>query len=155
MLRGAALFALGAIATFLFVGLQSAPAALEAAPPAAMQQQAAPEFLNPSSRIPFSEAVRYDGTLYLSGKLGLGGERGIEPETRAALESIKDALERHGSSMDRVMKCLVMLADIEDYGGMNAVYAEFFPENPPARSALAVGGLVSNAKIEIECLAAA
>ena len=154
MLRGAALFALGAIVAVLAVNMNSSVPEAEAAAPV-VQQEANPEYLNPSSRIPFSEAVRYNGTLYLSGKLGLGGERGIVPETRAALESIQAAVERHGSSMDRVMKCLVMLADIEDYGAMNQVYAEFFPENKPARSALAVGGLVSDAKIEIECLAAA
>ena len=154
MLRGAALFALGAIVAVVAVNFNSSVPEAQAAP-VVVQQEANPEYLNPSSRIPFSEAVRYDGTLYLSGKLGLGGERGIVPETRAALESIQAALERHGSSMDRVMKCLVMLTDIEDYSAMNEVYAEFFPENKPARSALAVGGLVSNAKIEIECLAAA
>ncbi len=119
------------------------------------QQTAAPEYLNPSARTPFSEGVRYGGILYLSGKLGVRPERGIQPETRAALQSIKDALERHGSSMDRVLKCTVMLADMAEWGAMNEVYAEFFPENKPARSAFGASGLAADGRVEIECMAAA
>jgi reactive intermediate/imine deaminase len=122
---------------------------------ASIQQTAAPEYLNPSARTPFSEGVRYGGVLYLSGKLGVRPERGIQPETRAALQSIKDALERHGSSMDRVLKCTVMLADMAEWGAMNEVYAEFFPENKPARSAFGASGLAADGRVEIECMAAA
>ena len=89
------------------------------------------------------------------GKLGLGGERGIQPETRAALESIQDALERFGSSMDRVLKCTVFLADMAEWSAMNEVYTEFFPENKPARTAVGASGLSGNGRVEIECMAAA
>ena len=122
---------------------------------ASIQQTAAPEYLNSSARTPLSEGVRYGGILYLSGKLGVRPERGIQPETRAALQSIKDALERHGSSMDRVLKCTVMLADMAEWGAMNEVYAEFFPENKPARSAFGASGLAADGRVEIECMAAA
>jgi len=122
---------------------------------ALIQQTAAPEYLNSSARTPLSEGVRYGGILYLSGKLGVRPERGIQPETRAALQSIKDALERHGSSMDRVLKCTVMLADMAEWGAMNEVYAEFFPENKPARSAFGASGLAADGRVEIECMAAA
>ena len=118
---------------------------------ALIQQTAAPEYLNSSARTPLSEGVRYGG----SGKLGGRPERGIQPETRAALQSIKDALERHGSSMDRVLKCTVMLADMAEWGAMNEVYAEFFPENKPARSAFGASGLAADGRVEIECMAAA
>ena len=122
---------------------------------ASIQQTAAPEYLNSSARTPLSEGVRYGGILYLSGKLGVRPERGIQPETRATLQSIKDALERHGSSMDRVLKCTVMLADLAEWGAMNEVYAEFFPENKPARSAFGASGLAADGRVEIECMAAA
>ena len=90
----------------------------------------------------------------MAGKLGGGGERGIQPETRIALESIQDALERFGSSMDRVVKCSVFLADMAEWGAMNEVYTEFFPENKPARTAVGAG-MAGDARVEIECIAAA
>lgn len=123
--------------------------------PVSTQQTAEPEYLNPSARTPLSEGVRYGGIVYLSGKLGVRPERGIGPETRAALQSIKDALERYGSSMDRVLKCTVMLADMAEWGAMNEVYTEFFPENKPARSAFGASGLAAEGRVEIECMAAA
>ncbi len=120
----------------------------------AVQQDAAPEYLNSSAPLPFSEGVRYGGLLFLSGKLGGGGERGIQPETRIALESIRDALERFGSSMDRVVKCSVFLADMAEWGAMNEIYSEFFTENKPARTAVGAG-MSGNNRVEIECIAAA
>lgn len=152
MLRVATVLAL----TALILGSQP-PLAETATAQTEVQQAAAPEYLNPSQRTPFSEGVRYGGVLYLSGKLGLGrdAERGIQPETRRALQSISDALEKFGSSMDRVIKCTVMLADMAEWGAMNEVYAEFFPENRPARSAFGASGLAADARVEIECMAAA
>jgi 2-iminobutanoate/2-iminopropanoate deaminase len=90
----------------------------------------------------------------LAGKTGGGGEAGIQPETRRTLESIADALERFGSSMDRVVKCTVFLVDMAEWGAMNQVYAEFFPENKPARTAVGIS-LSGNTRVEIECIAAA
>ncbi len=130
------------------------PATRADAAEAAVQQSAAPEYLNPNARAPYSEGVRHGGLLFLAGKLGGGGERGIQPETRIALESIQDALERFGSSMDRVVKCSVFLADMAEWGAMNEVYAEFFPENKPARTAVGAG-LSGTNRVEIECIAAA
>ncbi|MFQ5568422.1 MAG: RidA family protein [Rhodothermales bacterium] len=121
------------------------------------------EYLNPPSAAgrsrPFTEAVRVGNMLYLSGKIGSipggGGlaPGGIQPETRQVLENIKDALERYGSSMDRVVKCTVFLADIGEWAQMNEVYTTFFPDHPPARSALGVSGLAAGARVEIECIA--
>jgi 2-iminobutanoate/2-iminopropanoate deaminase len=62
-------------------------------------------------------------------------------------------LARHGSSMDRVVKCTVMLADIREWAAMNEVYVEFFPEHRPARSAFGTTGLAMGARLEVECLA--
>lgn len=106
---------------------------------------------------PFSTAVRVDNMLYLSGALGFVegklAEGGAGPETTATLENIKRNLEANGSSLAQVVKCTVFLADIADFGAMNAEYVKYFPENPPARSAMAVAGLALNANVEIECMA--
>lgn len=113
----------------------------------------------PGSPGPFSEAVRVDDIVFLSGMLGTDSTGrlvpgGIGPETRQTLENIKAALARNGLTMSNVVKCTVMLADIAEWGAMNQVYTTFFPESKPARSAMGVSGLVRNARLEIECIAA-
>ena len=109
---------------------------------------------------PFSPAVRVGNMLYLSGQIGTADASsssvvpgGIEPETRQTLENIKDVLQRTGSSMDRVVKCTVMMADMREWDRMNVVYASYFPRNKPARSALGANGLALGARVEIECWA--
>lgn len=108
---------------------------------------------------PFSEAVRVGNMLYLSGQIGnVPGETqvvpgGIQAETRQTLDNIQAVLERWGSSMDRVVKCTVMIEDMAEWPAMNEVYATYFPGPKPARSALGADGLALNAKVEIECWA--
>jgi 2-iminobutanoate/2-iminopropanoate deaminase len=123
------------------------------------------EFLNPAGvqqeGRPFSEATRVGDLLFLSGQLGAVpgtselAAGGIGPETRQTLENIKTTLERHGSSLGRVAKCTVFLADIAEWPAMNEVYVEYFGPAYPARSAVAGSGLALNARVEIECIAAA
>lgn len=108
----------------------------------------------PSGGLPFSAAVRYAGLLFVSGTIGTPGT-GIEAETRGALENIRQVLQTAGSSLDRVLKVTVFLADIEEFGTMNRVYREFFGDQPPARSTLAASGLAQSARVEIEVIAAA
>lgn len=120
----------------------------------AAEVSAAPEYMNPNPRAPYSEGVRHGGLIFLAGKTGGAGEPGVQAETRRTLESIQDALERFGSSMDRVVKCTVFLVDMEEWGAMNEVYAEFFPENKPARTAVGIS-LGGDTRVEIECIAAA
>jgi 2-iminobutanoate/2-iminopropanoate deaminase len=108
--------------------------------------------------LPFSEAVRKGDMLYLSGQLGTDSTGhlvpgGIQAETRQALTNIADVLGRHGSSMEQVVKCTVMLADIKDWPAMNEVYVTFFRGHRPARSAFATNGLALGARLEIECMA--
>jgi reactive intermediate/imine deaminase len=127
---------------------------------AAPQAQEAPtpevEYFPFQGSAPLSEAVRVGDMMYLSGKLGIGQDmpRGIESETRQTMENIKASLEAKGMSMSDVVKCTVFLVDMADYGPMNAIYREYWPENPPARSAVGVASLVADAVIEIECMAA-
>jgi reactive intermediate/imine deaminase len=120
------------------------------------------EYLNPTPESakawPFSDAVRVGDLLFVSGKLGnVPGTMdlapgGIQGETRQTMENIKSTVERYGGSMDRPVKCTVFLADIAEWGAMNEVYKEYFPNNRPARSALGVSGLALNARVEIECI---
>lgn len=118
------------------------------------------EFLaRPGAIGPFTEAVRAGNVVFLSGMLGTDSTGrlapgGVGPETRQTLENIKAALARNGLTMNDVVKCTVFLADIAEWGAMNTVYATFFPESKPARSAVGGTGLVRNARVEIECIAA-
>jgi reactive intermediate/imine deaminase len=111
--------------------------------------------------LPFSSAVRVGNLLFLSGQIGnVPGTRqladtGIAGQTRQALENVKTVLAAAGSSLDRAVKCTVFLADIKDYAAMNAVYATYFPTDPPARSTVAGSGLALGARVEIECVAVA
>ena len=109
--------------------------------------------------LPFSSAVRADNMIYLSGVIGTdpGGamrpvEGGIQAEPRRAMEIISEELKTFGSSMERIVKCTIFLADIDEWAAMNEVYVSFF-DTPPARSALGANGLALNARIEIECIA--
>jgi reactive intermediate/imine deaminase len=115
------------------------------------------------ARLPvFSTAVRTGDLLFLSGQIGtLPGvsaptlvEGGIAAETRQTMENVVAVLEAAELGLDDLVKCTVFLADIADYGSMNEVYLEFFPSDPPARSALAGSGLALGARVEIECIAA-
>lgn len=106
---------------------------------------------------PFSEAVRVGDLLYLSGALGLLDGKlvpgGIGPETQQTLANIQVILERHGSSLDRVVKATVMLADMGEWAAMNEVYLEHFTTNLPARSAFGASGLALGARVELEVIA--
>jgi 2-iminobutanoate/2-iminopropanoate deaminase len=111
-----------------------------------------------NSSLPFSSAVRVGDMLYLSGQIGTDSTGkvvagGIGPETRQTIENIRAVVERNGSSMDRVVKCLVMLADMGEWSAMNQEYVTHFPGNLPARSAMGANGLALGARVEIECLA--
>lgn len=109
----------------------------------------------PAAIGPYSQAVRAGNTLYLSGQLGLEpatgalAPGGVAPQTRRALENCKAVLAAAGFTMADVVQVQVFLEDIDDYAAMNAVYAGYFPDRPPARAAFEVGELPRNAKVEI------
>ena len=117
---------------------------------------------NAALQLPFSDAVQVGNLLLLSGQVGnLPGTTrlvpgGIEGESRQAMENIRAILERAGSSLDRVAKCTVFLADMADWPAFNAVYREYFAaDRLPARSALGASGLALGARVEVECIAVA
>lgn len=135
--------------------------ALALATPAAGQEREVIRSTIVPAGLPFSAAVRAGDLLFLSGQIGnIPGTRqladtGIAGQTRQTFENIKTVLAAAGSSLDRVVKCTVFLTDMRDYAAMNAVYAEYFPKDPPARSTVAGSGLALGARVEIECIAAA
>ena len=116
---------------------------------------------NPSPLPFFSPAIRTGNLVFLSGQLGNRPgttelvEGGVEAEARQTLENIKNLLQQIELDMQDVVKCTVFLSDINDYSAVNEIYREYFPVDPPARSALAASGLALGAAVEIECIAAA
>ena len=129
--------------------------------PLAAQERTVVETAIIPAGLPFSAAVRIGDLVFLSGQIGnVPGTRqladtGIAGQTRQTFENIKTVLAAAGTSLGRVVKCTVFLVDMRDYAGMNAVYAEYFPKDPPARSTVAGSGLALGARVEIECIAAA
>ena len=108
---------------------------------------------------PYSQAIRVGNLLFVSGQLPIDPATGLVPadvaaQTRQSLCNAKAILEAAGSSMDQVVKTTVFLSDIANFAPMNEVYAEFFTEPYPARSAVAVRDLPKGALVEIEVLAA-
>jgi 2-iminobutanoate/2-iminopropanoate deaminase len=97
--------------------------------------------------------------VYTAGQVGLDPQTGelvpggIEGQTRQALSNLAAVLEAAGTSLARVVKTTVFLQDMGEFAAMNAVYAEFFPANPPARSTVQVAALPRGARVEIECVA--
>jgi len=113
----------------------------------------------PKALGPYSVAIQAGCFIYTSGQLGLDpstntlAEGGVEAETRQALKNLQAVLEAGSSSLDLVVKTTVFLRDINDFAKMNAVYAEFFATNCPARSAVQVAALPKNGAVEIEVVA--
>ena len=114
----------------------------------------------PAAIGPYSQAIRVGNLLYTSGQIPINPatgsfvEGGIKEQTRQSLSNIKAILEEAGLTMAHVVKTTVFMADMNDFADMNAVYAEFFTEPYPARSAVAVKTLPKGALVEIEVVAA-
>ena len=114
----------------------------------------------PAAIGPYSQAIEAGGMVFVSGQLPIDpatGEfapGGIKEQTRQSLTNAKAILEEAGISMANVMKTTVFLSDMNNFAAMNEVYAEFFSEPFPARSAIAVKTLPKNALVEVECIAA-
>ena len=108
---------------------------------------------------PYSQAIRTENLVFTAGQVGLNPatmeivEGGIEAQTRQVLTNLKHVLEAADSGLNFVVKTTVFLQSMGDFATMNSIYQEFFPENPPARSTVAVAGLPKGALVEIECIA--
>ncbi|MBU3183701.1 RidA family protein [Clostridium estertheticum] len=115
----------------------------------------------PAALGPYSQAVKVGNVLYTSGQLAINPVTGefinddIKKATAQSLDNVKAILEEAGSSLDKVVKTLVFLKDMDDFAQMNEIYSKYFTTNPPARSCIQAGKLPKDALVEIEVIAIA
>ncbi len=108
---------------------------------------------------PYSLAVKSGTLVFTAGQLGMDAasgklvEGGVQAQTQKALENLSAVLKAAGSDISQVLKVTVFLQDMDDFGAMNEIYATFFTENPPARSAVEVAALPKGGLVEIEAIA--
>ena len=127
---------------------------MTSATPTAVHSDNAPKAIGP-----YSQGIIAGGFLYTAGQGGIDPASGqvvaggVEAETRQVWNNLKAVLEAAGSSLSRVVKVNVYMVDLNDFGKMNAVYAEFFPETKPARTTVQVAALPRGLLVEIECVA--
>ncbi len=125
-----------------------------ASTPAASQKEVVGDIVMEQDVPLFSGGVKHGNTLYVAGK-GAHFEGDIAAHTDHVLNEIQKELEKHGSSMEQVLKVNVYLHDLNDYHGMNAVYKGRFGANPPVRTTIAAyGGIPGDSLVEIDCIAA-
>lgn len=124
----------------------------------ARQSVSKPIYYGTEGDYPFSTAVRSGNTLYMSGELGMKDgkvvEGGIKAETAQALDNINQTLMTYGYQSSDLVKCMVMMADMDDFNDFNEVYQAKLSKPYPVRSAFAVKELALGANVEIECMAA-
>ena len=115
----------------------------------------------PFQGAPYSQAIRADGLVFVSGQLALRPDHGeivgetVAEQTEQVFANLRAILEEAGSGLDRIVKTTVYLADLADFAGMNEVYARHVGDAPPARATIEVAALPSGAKVEIEAIALA
>lgn len=124
-----------------------------------MQRQVIHSDRAPKAIGPYSQAIRAGDFIFCAGQTPIDPatgnlvEGGIEEQTRRVLQNLSAVLAAAGTSFDRVVKTTVFLLDMNEFARMNAVYAEFFSTNPPARSTVQVARLPKDARVEIELIA--
>ncbi len=120
------------------------------------------EFINtekaPAAIGPYSQAIKANGLIYTSGQIPLTPsgelvERDIKKQTRQVLENLKNVLEEAQSGMDKVVKVTIFLENMDDFGIVNALYAEAFGDHKPVRSTVAVRTLPKNVLVEMDAIA--
>ena len=113
----------------------------------------------PAAIGPYSQAIKANGFVFVSGQVGFDPKTGefvpggVAEQTEQVLKNVSAVLEAAGSSLDQVVKTTVFLADMKEFSAMNEVYAKFFSEPPPARATVAAAGLPRDARVEIEVVA--
>jgi putative endoribonuclease L-PSP len=113
----------------------------------------------PAAIGPYSQAVEANGFVFASGQLGINPATGefvegdVQAQTRQALTNARAIMNEAGLDLNNVIKTTVFLSDMANFAAMNEIYAEFFSEPYPARSAVAVKTLPKNALVEVECIA--
>ncbi len=142
---------------FLRAGVAAGTAATAAAAPAAAQEKPVKRVVgggaSKDGRPPlFSGTVIYGNLVFISG-VGYHQAGDIKVHTKGVLDQIQQQLEKAGSSMNKVLKCNVYLADLKDYDGMNEVFRGRFGAEPPVRTTIAAAGVPGNSLVEIDVIA--
>lgn len=142
--------------TVLMAGVSITAGCMSPAARSIVSTKAAPEAIGP-----YSQAVRSGDTLFLSGQIPIDPKTGqlmkdgsIEDQTRLVLDNLKAVLEASGMTMANIVSTSVFMKDLNDFAKMNAVYATYFPANPPARATVEVARLPRDVKVEISAIAA-
>lgn len=113
----------------------------------------------PPARVPLSQAIKVGEWIFASGQLGMDPKTGrlagggVKAETRQACENLKAVLEAGGSSLAKVVKVTIYMADLGELQAMNEIFSGYFPSDPPARTTFQAAGLVAGARVEIEAIA--
>lgn len=108
---------------------------------------------------PYSQATIHDGIVYCSGQIGLVPGTGefvgddVESQAEQVMKNLEAVLAEAGSGFDKVLKCTIFLADMDDFAAVNDIYGKRFPNNPPARETVAVKTLPKNCRVEVGCIA--
>ncbi|MEO9869937.1 RidA family protein [Ekhidna sp.] len=108
---------------------------------------------------PYSQAVKSGNTLYVSGQIPIDQERdvliegSIEDETEQVMKNLSHILKEAGLTFENVLKCSIFVSNMKDFARINAVYGQYFKENPPARETVEVSGLPKGVNVEISCIA--
>jgi len=124
-----------------------------------MEKQIISTIKAPAALGPYSQAVKVGNLLYTSGQLAINSATGefinddIKKATAQSLENVKAILEEAGTTLDKVVKTVVFIKDMNDFADMNEVYSQYFSANPPARSCVQVAKLPKDALVEIEVIA--
>ncbi|GAA5529865.1 RidA family protein [Herpetosiphon gulosus] len=112
----------------------------------------------PAAIGPYSQAIAIDGLLFCSGQIPLDPATGqviegdVTAQTRRVMENIRAVLTAANTNFEKVVKTTIFLADMNDFAAVNAVYGEYFPENPPARSTVQVARLPRDVQVEVEVI---
>ena len=113
----------------------------------------------PAAVGPYSQAIYTGPLVFVSGQIPFDPATGevvpgdVQDQTRQALKNVSEVLRAAGTSMDKIVKATVFITDMNDFPRVNEVYAEFFPEDPPARACVEVSRLPKDVKVEIEAIA--
>jgi enamine deaminase RidA (YjgF/YER057c/UK114 family) len=138
---------------FLRAGVAAGAVAAAASPAAAQEKPAKKVIVGGGGRTPlFSSVVGYGNLIFIAG-VGYHSEGDIKVHTKGVLDQIQQQLEKAGSSMEKVLKCNVYLADLKDYAGMNEIYQGRFGPEPPVRTTIAAAGVPGNSLVEIDVIA--
>ena len=124
-----------------------------------MEKKIISTMLAPAAIGPYSQAVETNGVVYCSGQIPIDPKKGeidappIQEQAAQVMQNNTAVLAQAGVGFDRVVKTTCFLADLADFAAFNGIYGKYFPENPPARSCVAVAGLPKGAKLEVEVIA--